>query len=625
MNGAIGEPRGSASASQPPSGDPQPAALAAARAVLDSLIGMGVRHVILAPGSRSAPFVPVLAAAEAEGLIRVRVVLDERSAGFIAVGLARAEMRRRGPRPAAVITTSGTAVANLHPAVVEADAAGVPLLLVTADRPHELVGTGASQTTEQTRLFGGATRAVVDLPADLVRDLGPAAADLAIGGRVRSAVEAARGRLSRDPGPAQINVRFRPPLAGALVERAVARPVPAPAAAPSPAGSTIPAALAAPPGSARPVAPAVPAAGPPPATREPRGGARGLVVVGDTADRLGDLGRALAEHLDWPLLAEPTSGARGGPQALVRYAELLAAPAGAELSARAQRVLVLGRPGLTRAVTALLSRRDLSIDVLTSTARWTDVAGTAAAVHPVDPREQDVAGLAAALGLESAPPSWMAAWREAVDRLPALPEDGEALTPDSAALAVYAACSAPPAGAAPAEAVPDLVLGSSMTIRRLDRLAPPTAGPAPAPIANRGLAGIDGTLATALGVALAQERGGAGVRAVVGDLTFLHDAMSLGRGRCEAEPDLQVVVVDDAGGAIFSTLEYPAVTAPEVLDRYFTTPQGADVAALARALGARVHGPRTASELRHVLAGPVRGLSVVHVRADDRSRQARPA
>ena len=115
------------------------------------------------------------------------------------------------------------------------------------------------------------------------------------------------------------------------------------------------------------------------------------------------------------------------------------------------------------------------------------------------------------------------------------------------------------------------------------------------------------------------------MRAVVGDLTFLHDAMSLGRGRCEAEPDLQVVVIDDAGGAIFSTLEYPAVTAPEVIDRYFTTPQGADVAALARALGARVHGPRTASELRHVLAEPVRGLSVVHVRADDHSRQARLA
>ena len=138
---------------------------------------------------------------------------------------------------------------------------------------------------------------------------------------------------------------------------------------------------------------------------------------------------------------------------------------------------------------------------------------------------------------------------------------------------------------------------------------------APAPIANRGLAGIDGTLATALGAALAQE-GGTGVRAVVGDLTFLHDAMSLGRGRHEAEPDLQVVVIDDAGGAIFSTLEYPAVTAPPVFNRYFTAPQAADVAALARALGARVSRPRSMSELRHVLAGPVRGLSVVHVRVE---------
>ena len=155
-----------------------------------------------------------------------------------------------------------------------------------------------------------------------------------------------------------------------------------------------------------------------------------------------------------------------------------------------------------------------------------------------------------------------------------------------------------------------------MTIRRLDRLAPPARGPAPAPIANRGLAGIDGTLATALGAALAQQGRGAGVRAVVGDLAFLHDAMSLGRGRREAEPDLQVVVIDDAGGAIFSTLEYPAVTAPPVFNRYFTAPQAADVAALARALGARVSRPRSMSELRHVLAGPVRGLSVVHVRVE---------
>ena len=652
VSAAIQEPRGAA-----PDGEPAPAALLTAQTVLAALVDAGVRHVVLSLGSRSAPFVPVLADAEAAGLIDVRVVLDERSAGFVALGMARAGMRRRCTAPAAVITTSGTAVANLHPAVLEADAAGIPLLLITADRPHELVGTGANQTTEQTRMFGAAVRTVVDLPADLPRDLGADAAIPAIGGQIRRAVEAARGRLSRDPGPVQINVRFRPPLAGpspGRLGRSAPRPAPAPPGLPGLPGvpgqsaSAGPAAAPASASGAPSGAPAaVPAASPdgaPPQPRRPRSGACGLVVVGDTADDLGHLGRALAEHLNWPLLAEPTSGARGGPQALVHYAELLGTPEGAELSGRAQRIVVLGHPSLTRSVTALLARTDPSIDVLTSTARWTDVAGTAAAVHavgavesvetaetaeaaePTEPagpteaaasRKWDVPALAAALGLEAAPPSWTDAWREAQGRLPDLPEEGEALTPDGAVLAVYTSCqSCYGSGNARGAGVPApaLVLGSSMTIRRLDRLAPPANGCAPAPIANRGLAGIDGTLATALGVALAQDRG-AGVRVVVGDLTFLHDAMSLGRGRGETEPDLQVVVIDDAGGAIFSTLEYPAVTAPPVFDRYFTAPQGADIAALARALGARVHQPRTMTELRDVLAGPVHGLSVVHVSA----------
>lgn len=648
VSAAIQEPRGAA-----PDGEPAPAALLTAQTVLAALVDAGVRHVVLSLGSRSAPFVPVLADAEAAGLIDVRVVLDERSAGFVALGMARAGMRRRCTAPAAVITTSGTAVANLHPAVLEADAAGIPLLLITADRPHELVGTGANQTTEQTRMFGAAVRTVVDLPADLPRDLGADAAIPAIGGQIRRAVEAARGRLSRDPGPVQVNVRFRPPLAGLSTGR-LGRSAPRPASAlsassvpPAPSAPLVPSASAdTPPAPAISAAPAAPVASPdgaPSESRRPRNGVCGLVVVGDTADDLGRLGRALAEHLDWPLLAEPTSGARGGPQALVHYAELLGTPEGAELSGRAQRIVVLGHPSLTRSVTALLARTDPSIDVLTSTARWTDVAGTAAAVHAVGASEAseamasveatedaeaaepeaagarswDVPALAAALGLEAAPPSWMDAWREAEHRLPDLPEEGEALTPDGAVLAVYTSCqSCYGSGNARGAGVPApaLVLGSSMTIRRLDRLAPPANGCAPAPIANRGLAGIDGTLATALGVALAQDRG-AGVRVVVGDLTFLHDAMSLGRGRGETEPDLQVVVIDDAGGAIFSTLEYPAVTAPPVFDRYFTAPQGADIAALARALGARVHQPRTMTELRDVLAGPVHGLSVVHVSA----------
>ena len=226
VSAATQEPRGAA-----PDGEPAPAALLTAQTVLAALVDAGVRHVVLSLGSRSAPFVPVLADAEAAGLIDVRVVLDERSAGFVALGMARAGMRRRCTAPAAVITTSGTAVANLHPAVLEADAAGIPLLLITADRPHELVGTGANQTTEQTRMFGAAVRTVVDLPADLPRDLGADAAIPAIGGQVRRAVEAARGRLSRDPGPVQINVRFRPPLAGpspGRLGRSAPRPAPAP-------------------------------------------------------------------------------------------------------------------------------------------------------------------------------------------------------------------------------------------------------------------------------------------------------------------------------------------------------------------------------------------------------------
>ena len=183
VSAATQEPRGAA-----PDGEPAPAALLTAQTVLAALVDAGVRHVVLSLGSRSAPFVPVLADAEAAGLIDVRVVLDERSAGFVALGMARAGMRRRCTAPAAVITTSGTAVANLHPAVLEADAAGIPLLLITADRPHELVGTGANQTTEQTRMFGAAVRTVVDLPADLPRDLGADAAIPAIGGQIRRAV-----------------------------------------------------------------------------------------------------------------------------------------------------------------------------------------------------------------------------------------------------------------------------------------------------------------------------------------------------------------------------------------------------------------------------------------------------
>lgn len=574
-----------------------PPAMADARSLAHALLAEGVREVVLCPGSRSAPLAEALADAADAGRLRLRVVLDERSAGFIALGVARAHALNGHSRCAAVVTTSGTAVSNLHPAVSEADAAGIPLLVISADRPHELVGTGASQTTEQTKLFAPALRLGVDLPADLAADLGGHAADAAITGQVRRAVAAATGTLSRDPGPVQINARFRPPLtAEDSAEGTAGGAAPLAPAPPSPPAAT--AARAA-------VLAGTPAAG---AGQQAGSGSsaqgRGIVVAGDTAHpAVGSMARFLAEHLNWPLLAEPTSQARSGPQALSRYAELLGTPAGRALAQQAEHLLVLGHPSLSRSITALLGREDLNVTVLTECARWTDVSGRARRVVPMDGPDHQPddaalrsARLVASLGLESADAAWTDSWRRAVADLS---EPDRSSSGDALARAVWEASQAPGA--------PTLLLGSSMTVRRLDRLAQPGAA-APKAVANRGLAGIDGTIATGIGLWVAS---GEPVRAVMGDLAFLHDAMSLNRGVREEEADLQVIVVDDGGGAIFSHLEYARTTPAGRFERLFTAPQRADIAALAAALGARVHVPDDVEALRGLLAEPVDGVSVV--------------
>ena len=575
-----------------------PSALADARSLVAALLAEGVLEVVLCPGSRSAPLADALAdAADASALI-LRVVLDERSAGFIALGAARAHALAGRSRCAAVVTTSGTAVSNLHPAVSEADAAGIPLLVISADRPHELVGTGASQTTEQTGLFAPALRLGVDLPADLAADLGGPAADAAIAGQVRRAVAAATGVLSRDPGPAQINARFRPPLAvDGAAPAAVTTPVP-PLAMAAQATEAVPV----------PLVEAAEKIGAPSADAQ----GRGIVVAGDTASpAVGALARALAEHLDWPLLAEPTSQARGGPQALTRYAELLATGPGRDLVAQADHLIVVGHPSLSRSVTALLGREDLDTTVLTERAGWTDVPGRARRVIPVDglgaqmidAAASRAARLADSLTLVRADAAWAEAWRRAVEDLP------EPERPGSTDAVANAAVEVVWEAARPVDA-PILLVGSSMTVRRLDRLARPGDPDCSAPkaVANRGLAGIDGTIATGVGLWMASGRP---VRAVMGDLAFLHDAMSMGRGLRETEPDLQVIVVDDGGGAIFSHLEHARTTASDRFERLFAAPQRASISALAAALGARVHVPEDVAALRALLAEPVEGLSVI--------------
>ena len=714
---------------------PCPPSLQAARHIVAALVACGVHQAVLSPGSRCAPLAYALEEAEAAGEVSLRVTLDERSAGFIALGASRAHLLAGVRRPVAVVTTSGTAVANLHPAVAEADAAGVPLLVLSADRPHELVGTGANQTTEQTCLFGRAPRLVVDLPADVTAEVGRAAGP-ALAGQVRRAVLAAAGALSNDPGPAQVNVRLRPPLAPGHQQGVGARvldrpplvpgpdpgltgsgpgpgapeaasapslfpaPVPpsAPAAFPVPAPNTLPATGPGFDGSLDPADPlrtlpvtgptwevdlvwqAAPAGCPTPQDpghhRHGRDGrdqgaltpqAPGLVVAGDLPDpRLGALAVELADILGWPLLAEPTSLARQGGNALPRYAELLARGDGADLASRVRRVVVVGHPGLSRPVAALLGREDLEVTVLADRAQVIDVAGTAGRIIGVrpgyrtcetlrgggpgalaqtgagpgpgqgecgasapsgadaGPSPSAAAAVVRLMGAAPAPATWLTAWRQAAAGLVAASPSLDAHAPrgadaadgcgpdascrpgpldaDAAALAVWRSCTGPGA--------PLLVLGSSPTIRRLDRLAP-VGVPAPTAVANRGLAGIDGTVATAVGLALGARRP---VRLLLGDLAGLHDVMSLGRGRHEQVPDLQVIVCDDAGGAIFTGLEYARVPGAGRFSRLFTTPQTGDLGGLAQALGARVHRPADLADLRRLLTQPVVGTSLVHLR-----------
>ncbi|MFP3714564.1 2-succinyl-5-enolpyruvyl-6-hydroxy-3-cyclohexene-1-carboxylic-acid synthase [Puerhibacterium sp. TATVAM-FAB25] len=595
-----------------------PPSVAAARALVADLVLQGVRDVVLSPGSRSAPLAYALAEAAAERAdLRLHVRVDERAAGFLALGLARgSEPLHRGasgsaddaglvtvdvPRPVAVVTTSGTAVANLHPAVLEAHHTGVPLVLLTADRPHELRGTGASQTTDQVGIFGSAVRYAVDVPAPdgrpgEVRDL------LSTAGR---ALAAALGLRDRRPGPVHLNLAFREPLQ------------PAEPLTPLAPGETWPE------GYRRAVVvPPAPGPGADPALHgDP---ARTLVLAGDGA---GPDARRLAEARGWPLLAEPSSGACGGPNAVAAYRAVLGVE---ELLADVEHVVVLGHPTLSRPQLRLIARPGVAVTVVApGGAPWPDPARHA---------ERVVDALAERWFVPAAPADggafldrWRAAGRAASAAVAGLSADtGPLAAAPHAGLAVARAVLA---ATGPRDA---LVVGSSNPVRDLELVlgadgADDAVGASPLVLANRGLAGIDGTVSTALGVALvravrADARGGV-TRALLGDLTFLHDVGGLLAGPHEPAADLQLVVVNDDGGSIFATLEHGALAAASpagaaVFEQVFGTPHGADLAALCAGYGVRHRAVRDVAGLRDALARPAPGVEVVEVRVPRTDRLA---
>ena len=515
---------------------------AQARVLVDELIRNDVRHVVLSPGSRNAPLSFALHEAAAAGRLTLHVRVDERTAGFLALGLAKGNNE-----VTAVTCTSGTAVANLHPAVLEAGHAGVPVIALTADRPVELYRTGASQTVDQQRIFGLDT---LQFPIAERRENQ--------NGLWRSLVCRAVA-TARDQGPVHVNVPFREPLVpdgdDDWPESLDGRPFDVPWTR-----------------TARRTTTSTHAAD--------HLGPRTLVIVGDTEHDLSDL----AERAGWPVIAEPTGHG-------LRHGTLLLNAGGLPDHLRPQAVVVVGRATLSRGVLKLIAQTPV-VHVLSDELDWPDPQFTA--THT----STDLV-----LGEHDVDDDWLTAWEHA-DKAVADVVDGllaEQPWPTGLHVARDLVAALPPGA--------NLFLGSSNPVRDVDLVAEPRRDVRT--YANRGVAGIDGSISTAAGIALTRGP----TYALIGDLTFLHDANGLLIGPGEPRPDLTVVVLNDDGGGIFALLEQGAKEHERTFERVFGTPHGVDLKALCAAHHVPHTEAATADELRRALDRPS-GIRVVEIRAE---------
>jgi len=584
----------------------------AAAALLGRLIELGVAHIVLSPGSRSQALALVAAELEARGRVRIHVRIDERVAGFTALGIGR-----ETGMPAAIVCTSGTAAANLLPAALEAHHAGIPLLLLTADRPPELRGVGANQTTRQPGMFAPSMRLEEDLPVpEAVDEDGTGEQTAMLRALADDAVAAALGAGTRPAGPVHLNLPYREPLAGALPSwlgmRTVEPPVPGAdhpgavgedQAGPEPSGALYQGGG----GIGESDQPTDPQLDPHVLERGPRT----LVIAGADA---GPAAEALAHTGGWPLVAEIVSGARFGRNLVHGYRGLLADPA---LGGRVQRAVVFGHPTLSREVVALLSRPEIEVFAVRGPGEPLNLNGATTAVDAV----------IAAVG--DADRQWFGDWMRAsraasIDLSPAAPDaDGLSSAVPGRRLGAIAAelqtLRTPLDRSTLVDALwratwphDRLVFASS----RLVRVADEVLGGKKVPVhANRGLAGIDGTIATGTGIALAaQAAGAAGVtRVLLGDLAFLHDVGALLLPPAETEPRLQLVVGNDGGGTIFDGLEVAAVASAAHMDRVLYTPHAVRLTALAEAYGWHCVQVSTRADLDQALTAPVTGRQLIEV------------
>lgn len=551
---------------------PVPASIFTAVSVLDSLVRVGMRHFVVSPGSRSAPLVYAIAALEEAGVVQTYVRTDERTAGFTALGLAKSL-----GEPVGIIVTSGTAVGNLMPAVMEADHQGLPLAVLSADRPLRLRGTGANQTTDQVNFFGSHVRAMVDL-TDYPEET--------VGAQTAGFNECLAALTGRDPqvwdspsvtpvGPVQINCAFDTPLtpnesaeqilpqwASTLkdIEHSVSI---------TPQDSTVQPWFD--------------------SENLPAQRYRTVVVAGDGA---GEIATQFAQKLGLPLFAEPSSNALFSPNAICAYREVLTGALGQQI----ERAVVFGHPTLSRPIAALLDNSGIEKAIYEpAPVAWYTPGRRVEKPFRYLADLAQFAGSGHAVCCVDSTQNWLDAWVQAGEQRRLVHQQEIDLYRDSGENVGRAAALTlvQEAWNACLEDGASLVVGSSNIIRDLD-LGVVSCAASPRVYANRGLAGIDGTIATAIGISLAGSPGDTQdspkpqkVRLILGDLTFLHDASSLNIGPLEKKPNLEITVFNDHGGGIFGTLEHGKLGEKPVykkaVNRYFTTPIDVDIEALARA------------------------------------------
>ena len=504
-----------------------------ARMIVRQIIEAGITDVVISPGSRNAPLSLAFNSAATRGLIKIHVRIDERTGAFFALGLIKST-----GRPVPIVCTSGTAVANFHPAVLEANHTNAALLVLTADRPAMLRRTGANQTTEQVRIFGTAVRYFADID-------GPV-----------SPMELALDSLRS--GPVHLNLQFDEPLLPddstqwldeikAAPEAFIAR------------RKTMTLKLQA---------------------------SRGILVIGH--DRAGFSVEAItkfAKKLNWPIIAEdPLSF----PDAIAHASIFLTSPA-IRSALTPQAAIVIGRTTLSRSVNALIT-----------SAPSTYVIDPRIATVDTHRRAEKLFTEIPVIDTVMASDDWQMKWQKYSERCAKLIDNFDGWSEATIAKEI-------------AQAIPNgsaLFISSSRPIRDLEGFAKPRTGVTT--YANRGLAGIDGNISTALGIASSHTQ----TYAVLGDLAFLHDMTGLIQ---REDINCTFIVINNDGGGIFSTLPQRGV---EGFETVFGTPHGLDPAAIAASFGIPASTVTTIEQLRKIFISPVKGVCVVVAKVASREMNA---